>query len=422
MNTRFVRAAFVACLLGSAAAVALTAPLSPAIAASSGPSVSPAVGKLLQPAQAALTSNDFAGAIVLIKQAQALPDQTPFDSYTINNFLANASIGLKDYPTADTAYEAMADSPAMPDTDKPQVLHNATLLAGQAKHWDKVVKFGTAYLALPGITPDPNIIAAVSQGYYFTNDFTNAAAWADKAIAATPAGQAPSQGALEIKMSAQIKAKDQAGARVTLEQIATYYPDAESWGQLVDVSLGVKGIKDIEALNIYRLRLATHAGGEPDGFTVPAAIAMSLRLPVEALAFLDAGVTAGKVERSSKAYADASSQAALDRRGVAGFEQVASKGSGELELKLAETMYGYGRYADAATAARAALQKGGAKNDPNEANLVLGEALAMQGDTAGAIAAFNALKNPTAGQAQAQHIWLVFANRKVGTTAPAPAK
>ncbi|MBL6938363.1 MAG: hypothetical protein ISS15_02090 [Alphaproteobacteria bacterium] len=424
MKMRFVRAAFVACLLGSASIVATTVSLTPALAKSSGPTVSPAVGKLLQPAQTAMQSGDYNGAMTLIKQAQALPDQTAFDTYTINNFLANAAIALKDYDTADTAYEAMADSPALPDTDKPTILHNATLLAGQAKHWDKTVKYGTTYLALPGVTQDPSIISAVAQGYYFTNDFTNAATWADKAVTATPAGQAPNRGALEIKMGAEIKGKQADAAMGTLETILTYYDDPDDWSQLIDVSLGVKGIKDIEALHIYRLRLAAHASGQPDGYTVPADIALSpnLAFPVEALAFLDAGVAAGKVQRSDKRYTEASTRAAADRKTIGSFEQLAAKGSGELELKLAETLYGYGRYADSAASARRALQKGGPKNDPNEANLVLGEALLMQGDTAGAVAAFNALKNPTPGQAKAAHVWLLFANRKTAAPAPAPAK
>ncbi|MEJ1969272.1 MAG: hypothetical protein WDN03_11670 [Rhizomicrobium sp.] len=422
---RFVRAAFVACLMGTAATIAVIAPLSPAIAAkASGPTVSPAVGKLLQPAQAAMQANDFAGALALIKQAQALPDQTPFDTYTINNFLANASIALKDYDTADAAYEAMADSPALPDAEKGPTLHNATLLAGQAKHYDKVIKYGTAFNALGG-PADPNIIAAMAQSYYFTNDFANAEAMAQKAIDATPAGQPPNRGALEIMMGAQIKAKQQDQAAATLEKIVTYYDDPDEWGQVIDFSLGVKGIKDIEAVHVYRLRMATKATGQPDDYTVAAALALSVGYPVEAEAILQAGLDSGKITKSGKVaqqFAEVSNRAAIDRKTIASFDATARKSpAGEFDLKLAETYIGYSRYADAADAARRALQKGGAKADPNEANMVLGEALVMQGDTAGADAAFNAVKNPSPGMAKAQHLWLLYANRKTATAAAAPA-
>src|ERR1700712_115956 len=94
MNTRIVRAALVACLLGTAAAVAVTAPLSSAYAASETPVTAP-VGKLLDPASKLIkNNNDYAGALVLVKQAQALPDLPPWDTYKINEFLGNIYIHM----------------------------------------------------------------------------------------------------------------------------------------------------------------------------------------------------------------------------------------------------------------------------------------------------------------------------------------
>ncbi len=415
MTMRFARAALFACLMGSASAFVLAASSAPAVAAASGPSVSAPVAKLLQPAQKLLEAKDYKGALDLIKQAQAVPDQTDFDKYTINNFLANASIATADYATADTAYEAMADSPALPDADKQSTLHNATLLAAQAKHYDKAIKYGTAYIALGG-APDPTIIATLSQCYYFVNDFANAEIMAQKSLDATPAGQAPSRAALDIKLSAEIKAKKEAEALATLEIMVTYYDDPDDWGQIIDNGLGVHGIKDMEALHIYRLRLATHANGQPADFTLPAnlCLAPSVSLPAEGVLFLEAGHVGGGD------LAKAQAAAARDRAVLPQFEALAKKSGGEVLLKLAETYYGYGRYADAVTTAQEALAKGGAKFDPNEANLLIGESLLMQGKTADAVAAFNALKNPSPGYAKAQHLWLLFANRKYTAAAATP--
>ena len=409
MNKRFVRAALMACLLGSAAAIATALPLTPAIAKPSGPSVSAAVAKLLKPAQDAMIAKDFAGAMLLIKQAQALPDLTPFDTYSINNFLASAALGTNDYATADTAYEAMAESPALPDTDKATTMHNATLLANQFKHYDKTIKYGTAYLAL--VTPaDPAIIAAMAQSYYFLNDFTNAAALAQKSIDATPAGQPPSRAALEIKLSSQIKAKQNDAADLTLEQIVTYYDDPEEWAQVIELSFTVKPIKDLEALFMYRLIPAAHAKGAADDYKTAASLALTNGYPVEAEALLEAG--------GLPVGADVRGRAAADRKTVDSFVAIAAKGAnGELDLKAAETLYGYGRYADAEAAARRALQKGGAKVSANEANMVLAQALAMQGKNADAAAALNAIANPSPGTGKAQHLWLLFANRKYAAAA-----
>ena len=430
MNTRFVRAALVACLMGSAAILAVTAPLSSATAADkpaapAGPLVSKDVGKALAPAQKLLQAGDFSSALVLIKTAQALPDQTPFDTYTINTFLASAYLGLKDYDNAYIAYEAMVSSPAMPDGDKSKWLHNATLLATQLKHFDVAIKHGQAYIALGG-PPDPSVLSALAQSYYFSNDFDNSALMAQKALDATPPGSAPSRGALEIKKDAQIKAKNLTGAEQTLETIVTYYDDPDEWAELVDVSLGVKGIKAVDAMHMYRLRLLTKATGNSEDYTVAAAMALSVGYPVEAENALDAGLTANKVDRNAKnnaQIADARARAAKDRSTIAGFDAMARKSAdGELDLRLAETYYAYGRFADSEEAARRALTKGGAKNDHNEDNMVLGESLLRDGKTAEAIAAFNALSNPSAGMARAAHIWLLYANRKYAdAAAPAPA-
>jgi hypothetical protein len=424
MNKRFVRAALMACLLGASATVALTAPLSSAYAAPSGPTVSTPVGKLLEPASKLMQTNDFAGALVLIKQAQALPDQTAFDTYKINEFLGNCYVRLNDHVSADVAFEAMVDGGAMPDEDKASNLRVAALLATEQKHFDKGVKYALAFNALGG-APDPLVLSSLAEAYFYLNDFPNASATAQKVVAATPAGQAPPRGALEVLFGAQLKANDQPGAIATLEQIVTYYDDPDDWSQIIDISLGTHGIKDIEALHIYRLRLATKAVGHADDYTVAAALALSISYPVEAQAFLDAGIAANVITPSGKVgqqLADVRSRAAKDRSTIASFDAIARKSaSGEFDLKLAETYIGYGRYAEAEEAARRALTKGGAKADPNEANMALGEALLLQGKTADAAAAFNALKNPTPGMARAQHIWLLYANRKVGAAAPAAA-
>ncbi|MEI9994855.1 MAG: tetratricopeptide repeat protein [Rhizomicrobium sp.] len=426
MTMRFVRAALTACLLGAATSFALPFAAMPAYAAKpTGPSVSAPVAKLLQPAAKALEANDPQTALGLIKQAQALPDQTPFDTYKINEFLANAAIKTGDHATAEAAYIAMADSPSLAEVtpeEKAQTLRIAGLLTTEQKHYDKGIKYLSAFNALGG-APDPVALSSLGQAYYYSNDYANAEAVAQKLIDTTPAGASPPQAAFEILFVSQLKTNKQDAAMLTLEKSLTYYDDAEEWGQLIDTSLGVKGIKNLEGLHIYRLRVPAKAKGQADDYTIPASIALQAGYPVEAEAFLDAGIAAGVVQASGKTAAqisEARARANTDRASIKQFDALARKtATGDFDLRLAETYYGYGRYADAAEAARRALTKGGPKTDSNEANMVLGEALILQGDTAGGVAAFNALHNPTPGFAKAQHLWLLFANRKYAAATPA---
>jgi len=430
MKTTLIGAALAACLLGSAAVVAT---ISPALAAETKPAaatepkVSAPVGKLLEGASKLMAAKDYAGAMVLIKQAQALPDQTPFDTYKINNFLGIDAFNLNDHATADVAFEAMVESPAMPESERTPTLHNAALLASEAKHYDKAIKYAEAFLAAGG-TPDPTLLAVLSEDYYRTNDFAKAEATAMKSVAATPAGTAPNRGALEITLASQLKQNRAGDALKTLESIVTYYNEPDEWGQLIDVSLGTiggKNIKSLDALQLYRLMLATKASGSPDDWNLIADTALQSGYPTEAQAALQAGIAAGKLSNSGKTatqLAEARTRVAKDRASLAAFEAAAAKSaSGELDVKLAETYYGYGRYADAVAAARRGLTKGGAKTDANEANLLIGMALAMQGNNADALTAFNNVKGASPAMMKAAHLWSVYAGRKYTPAAAAPA-
>ena len=428
MKTTLSCAALAACLLASAAMVGS---VSPAFAAETKPppeaKVSPAVGKLLDGAGKLMTAKDYAGAMVLIKQAQAVPDQTPFDTYKINNFLGIDAFNLNDHATADVAFEAMADSPAMPDAEKVATLHNTVLLASEAKHYDKAIKYAEAFSAAGGV-PDATFLAVLSQDYFRLNDFAKAEATASKSIAATAAGTAPNRGALEIALASQLKQNRAGDALKTLEIIVTYYNEPDEWGQLIDVSLGsvgTKNIKSIDALQMYRLLLATKASGAPDDWTSIADTALQTGYPAEAEAALEAGIAAGKLSRSGKTatqLAEARARVAKDRASLPAFEAAAAKSaSGELDVKLAETYFGYGRYADVVAVARRGLTKGGPKTDANEANLLIGMALAMQGNNADAQTALNNVKGASAATMKAAHLWSVYAGRKYTPATAAPA-
>ena len=425
MKTSLVRAALAVCLLSSASvlmgAIPTTALAAAQSAAPAPPLVSKPVGLILDAARKLMVAGDYATAKATVLQAQALPGRTPIDDYEIDNFLGNIAIKLNDHPTADVEFETMAESPVIPDSDKPATLRIATLLANEAHHFDKAIKYGAAFLALGG-PPDDLVLATMSEAYYYTNDFANAETYGKKAIAAAPAGKAPNQSALEVIFGSQVKLKREADALVTLETLVTYYDDPADWGQLINTALATRGIKDIDALFLYRLGFATKASNSGADYGLIATLAVSIGYPVEAQAVMDEGLATGKLNNSGKTaaqLADVRSRAAKDRASIASFDAMAAKSAtGELDVKLAEDYYGYGRYADAEAAARRGIGKDGPKTDLNEANMVLGMSLAMEGKGADAVAAFNNVKSNSAAMMKAQHLWILYAGRKI---APATA-
>ncbi|HET7335826.1 MAG TPA: hypothetical protein VFI93_11975 [Rhizomicrobium sp.] len=419
MNKTFMRAAFAAALMMTTAGVgAVIVPT----AAHAEPKVSRDVGKLLSEAQELTKTKDWQGALAKVKEAQAVENKTDDDNYVINKFLGFVSINLQDYATATTAYEAMATSPSLPDEEKKEVFRNATLLSGQAQHWPQVIYDAKELEKLNAM--DDKTYAVLAQAYYFTDDFANAKVAAQKSIdMAKASGAEPQQAALQIVMSAQAKTNDQAGAEQTLEQLAVQYNSPSSWRQLADVAMGTKGIKDLDALYLYRLKYATGAMTQADDYTIMASLANQLGYPSEAKAVLERGIGSGKLSSGKAAaqMAKARQGAAIDERSLSTYAAQAKRSkSGEQDVKLAEDYYGYGRYAEAAEAAQRAISKGGLK-DPSEGPMILGMAQMGQGKYAAAEQTFKTVRG-TAARHKAAHVWTLYAQAKQKATAPAQSQ
>lgn len=429
MKTNSVRAALAACLLGTASLALVAFPCAVQAAdkpaeKSTEPKVSPAVSKLLDAAKKLIDAGDLTTAKATVLQAKAVDKRTGIDDVEINNFLGNIAVKQNDHAAAEVAFTAMADSPDLPDSQKATVLRIAALLATEQKHFDKGIMYANAFIALGG-PPDDAILASLSEAYYYTNDFANAEITAKKSVAAAEPGKPPNQNALTVVFGSQVKLKKQAEALNTLETMVTYYNGPDDWEQLIQATLGAPGIKPSDDLNLFRLELATKASASGPDYDTLAQLAIQAGYPVEAQAALEAGLASGKLSNSGKiaaALANARTRAAKDRATLTSFEGLAAKSpNGELDVKLAQTYYGYGRYADVVAAARRGLAKGGGKTDPNEANMLIGMGLTMQGNSADALAAFNNVKGPP-GIMKTAHVWSLFAGRKYATTAATPSK
>ena len=446
MKKNFVRAALTVSLLGAAAALALLPTAAQAQmsdyggnygadqqkdqpkpkadkSTSSTAVTNPAIGKALQNAQDALKKNDTAGADAAVKEAQAVPDPTPIETYYINKFVAAVAIQKKDYPTAYAAYKTNAASPVMPDADKKDTYHNGMLLASMQKDWPTVLAFGKQLEAMNAM--DDQSYGVYALAYYNTNDMANAKSYAQKAIDIDKAaGKQPNQTAMEIVLGAQANSHDQAGAVSTLEQIVVQSNRPDDWRQLTDVGLGAKGIKYIDALYIYRLKDMTGSMTQPDDYITPGEIAAQPQIgyPVEAVKFYEEGINAGKVKPGDvTGLAKARKDAAQDRSNLAMYAASAAKSkTGEQDLKMGEDYWGYGRYADAEASARSAIAKGGLK-DPGEGQMLLGTSLIAQGKNDDGIQALSTVTG-NEGRTKAAHLWTLYAQAKknqAGSTAAA---
>jgi tetratricopeptide (TPR) repeat protein len=416
MKTKFVRASFVAALMSAVAMVAL-APT--AATAADADKVSPAVGKPLSDASKAFQSKDFKGALASIQQAQAIPNQTPYDTYMINKFLSVAEINLGDDAAADKPAEDAADSPAMPDTDKKEILHNAILLASQAQHYAKVITYGQELDQLGAL--DDGTTAVLAIAYYYQKDMPNALKYAQKsADMSKAAGKQPNEAVMQITMSAQAST-DQGAAERTLEQMVVTYNRPDDWDELVGVSLGTKGLTNADALNMYRVLYIQGTMKTGDDYTYMGNLAEAQRDFVEARNVLQAGVAAGKISGGA-ALSKANGEAAGDEKIISQAISAAEKSKkGEDDMEIAQDLWGYGRYADVEQIATAAKAKGGIK-DPGEADVLIGMAQIAQGKLDAGVATLGQVSG-NAARMRTAHLWVLYAQskQKAGSAAPPPA-
>lgn len=405
MTSKSLPAVLLAAILGASALTAL-----PALAKDSGPTLSRDVGKQLQAAVTALNAKDYKTALTDIQAAQAVTDQTDFDKFRVNEFLSIVYNDMGDKAAAEGPALAAADSTVIPDDDKADIYLRALALAEDNKHYDKAVAYGKKFEALG--KPDARVTAAMLQSYAELGDDANTKIYLKKVMDATSAaGQKPDEYLLQTEFNLAIKAHNEAGAEKALEELAVNYNEPGDWRQLIDVMFSTRGMRASDIIHLGRLLYASTATVSKDDATLVAQAANQQGF------YGDAQTS---VSKGAAPIAGLAGKVAQDKKSLGAQIAAGPKQGGQYNAKLAEALYGYGEYAQAETAARAAIAKGGA-SDPSEAPMVLGEALFAQGKYADAAQAFAGVKGGPA-TARIAETWQEYAQAKARDAAAPAAK
>lgn len=427
MKKNFLRAAAIAGFSLFAAATAL-APQAYADSKPKGPTISSSIAKPMQAAQKALQDKDWATALASLKEAQATSGLKDYDLYIINRFSGIAEYQLHQTADAANSMTAAAESPAVPDSERSDVLRLAIELQNDASNYAKVVEL--AKLAETQNINDPTVSSVVAIAYQNQKDYADAAIYAQKAIdQSNAAGKAPDHSNYQILLLNAATQHDLAAETKILEKLANLYGEPADWGNLIDIALGSlntpnKGNRELAALFLYRLRIVTKAETSADDYMLAAEIAMDEKgvdSPGDAQRVLQAGIDSGVLSQSKAgaALAQANAKAKTDEAGLPTVEKLAAKqATGVGDVSAAEGYYGYGRYADSERVAKLAVSKNGPKQI--EALMVLGCAQVGQGEDDAAAQTFAQVKGDPAMERVA-YLWTLYTTRKYGTTAAAAA-
>lgn len=416
MTSKQFRAPLTAALFAAAATVALLA--SPAAAAA--PKLTTSVNNALAEAQKAANAGDLPTATAAIAKARAVATKTDYDDYMINTVAIAVAVKGQDMATAETAAEAAADSPAVPEEQKQNTLRTALILANNQKHYDKSVPYAKQLVTMN--PTDPVTQTAITQAFYLAKDFPDALSFTQKRIdAEKAAGKQSDRATLQIMLDIQVAMKDEAGAERTLEQLVAQFNDPADWTQMIDVALSSKGLRDVEVIWLGRLLFLSGATASQQDASLFGSTASHLTF------FGDAQIAQ---QHGGTGYPDPTARADADKKTIPAQIAAGPKQNGNYSAKLAEALYSYGMYPEAEASAKLAISKGGV-TDSTEAPMVLGQALTAQGKYDEAIAAFGQVQGGGPATARITRLWVALANIKknppsaapaTASAAPAPAK
>lgn len=405
---KLIRTAVMAALVSAASATAMTA-LMPAYAAAPAkkpdpPKVRKEVGIPLSDALKLLTANDLDGASVKVVQADLVQMKTPFEEYSVSEYLGAIAIKKKDFMAATVAFNRQVASGGVPDEKKAGMYDTAMKLNFQyGMDYPKVIQDGMELQKLQPLD-DTNYLVLI-QSYYNTMDYPNAAVAAKAEIAAKVAsGTKPSEDVLGLLLNAQIKSKDEAGARQTLEQFATVSKKPEVWEQVMDFALGAQGITDHQLLNLYRLALVVGTMKDTD-YAAMATVDLQNGLPAEAKSVMTKG------NRTGELLDQANQLVGRDQQALPALAAEAAKQTnGEIDVKLGESYFSYGRFDEAVAAIQKGIEKGGLK-DAADAQTTLGIVLLAAGKRPEALAAFDKAATLGGAAGQVAHVWALYGRR-----------
>ncbi|HXM82703.1 MAG TPA: hypothetical protein VN929_12350 [Burkholderiales bacterium] len=261
-------------------------------AAQEGQTVRPEVGKPLQSAIDLLKGKKAKEALARAREAQSVPNKTPYESYLATRVVAQAAAAAGEPGVAAKAFEEVAGSASAADAERRQF---AAAAAGQyyvAKEYAKAAELAARYIKLGGT--DKSVHTIYVQALYLGNNFAAAA----KAISADveaeeDAGKTPAEEQLQLLANAYLQQRDTAGYAKALEKLVTYYPKRDYWLNLVHGIATRPGFSERLALDVARLKIETGTMRTGNEYLEAAQLSLIDGFPVEAARIIDKGYAAG---------------------------------------------------------------------------------------------------------------------------------
>jgi tetratricopeptide (TPR) repeat protein len=383
-----------------------------------GPEISRAITKEMTAAQKAMQAQQWNEALKNLEAAEAVGAKSPltaYDKLKIDEFKANCYVRLNNLKAAQTSYEAMLATGAIPPEELPKTYRALFQLAASNTQGAKAIEFGKQ--AFDAGVMQGNDMLIMSQLYYQQKDCKSAGVWGDRAVAAAKkAGEQPKEVLYQIKLQCASDASDGAGEVAALYDLVRLTNKASYWNNLIRLERQDER-DDQNTRMIYRVMYDTNSMQADSDFIEMAQLLGDAALPGEAQMVLEKLMSAPGVlkdehkERTTRLLNSMKLRADADKKGLPALDAEATKNpAGQLDVKLGEVYYGAGDFQGAVTAITRGLGKGQIKQ-MDEAYVYLGRAQVQLKNIPEAKKAFAGLKSVPNVSARVLKLWELYADK-----------
>jgi hypothetical protein len=398
----------------AASIVALSLISGAALAAEGTPTVSNKLAKPLKAAQDAITARNYDEALSKIKEAQAMPEHTPYDNYVINNFLLKVYAGKQDMASEIPIVEQLAQSQYTTADQKKVYLKSVAQYYYQQKDYNKAIE--TANEAIKAGASDSDMMGLVARADYLTGKYKEAASIMNDLIGKQ---DKPDEESLKLLWQFNDKAGDKGGAAKAVDKLVAYYPKPEYWANAL-ASLANADTKDAHLqLNVYRLMLDVGVLKRGVDYADMAELALDQGYPGETQSVLQKAFSDNifseprDKERYQHLLDGAKQRAANDQASLPNQEKDAANApNGDKLVQVGAAYLSYGQNDKAVANISKGIAKGGLKY-PDEATLLLGIAQLRSHNAADAQKSFDKVAaSQNAGYARLGKLWALHAGAK----------
>ena len=372
------------------------------------------VGTPLQAAQALMKQGKNKEALAKLREADNVSGKSAHESYLIERVRAAAASGAGDNDAAAKSFEALIASGKLSAAERDKFAEGLIGIYMRARDYAKAnAAIGRALKE----RDDPKLRAYLIQNYYSMGNFALAQKELSSDIAAQEkAGRTPSENQLGMLANLYIKSGDKVAYVKTIEKLTANYPNVNNWTDLLNRVSTKPNFSNRLTVDIYRLKLANNLLKKPSEFVEMAQLLIQAKAPAEALKVIDKGyknalLGVGAEAPRHQRLKDLATKTLADNAKSLDADEAALVKAKDNDALLA---LGYGLVqagqADKGLAMMQAAIKAGGLRNPEDAKLHLGEAYAVAGKKALAIATLKTVGG-TEGEAELARYWIMAINR-----------